>query len=950
MQPASDPPASQGKKLHIICNTHWDRAWVYPFQETRLLLQEFMDDLLDLLERDPQFHSFLLDSQTIAVEDYLELRPEREAQIKKFVRAGRLIVGPWYTLPEEYIVNGESLVRNLVVGHRLAQRWGKVSKIGYTPFSYGQTSQMPQIYRGFDIDTIIFYRGINTRKSEFILEGPDGSRLTGCRFGALSRFSYYFYVYRMARFGMSRDQWWYDWDRGALPFRLNSRQHDHDHYYPLDVAQEQFNTGVLPGQLKKLIDDESKHFSTRHIACMQGFDCSSPDPKERALIELSRPIVEEMGHEIVQDSLEDYLRQMMAEVQDPEVIRGESRNPGATGKWTNLMGDVISSRMKIKRRNAQVEVALQRRAEPFSALGWLSGGEYMRSAIDRAWRYLLQNHPHDNICGAGVDQMEKDMHYRFDQAEILSAGVMRRGLAAIQRQIDNRDIGLNEAVLTVFNPSPHPRSEIISLSLDLPDQCRYEGFSLRNGDDKPLRFVQTGRGPQGTLVRNLQDISLQLRSTRVALHVEVPDIPAYGYATYRIAHEPADVGSLPPAEASQLPPVLENEYLQVTIQADGSLDLLDKQTGHAFTGQHYFEDGGEAGHAWIHKAPSEDQILTTLCSTATIECLESSNLLCRFRISHRLTIPAGLDGPTCTEGLDEQQRAQAKTARSKATVVLPIESVLTLRQGQRWLEVQTTIENRAEQHRLRACFPTRLPSTHSAAEAAFDVVERPIVQPPESNYYGKPNPQFPMHRFVDLSDGVHGLAILNEGLREYEAVVDKDRTLAITLLRGFTAMQSPVIDQWDQYPWMKLAQSLGTNVCHYAILPHAGNWQQGNLYREAEHFDLPLETAQAGRGGGPLPKQHSFLEVGPDTIVLSALKKCDQRDSLILRLYNPTPDKVSGRIVCDRPLCEAWITNMNEQRRESLAAREGTVEVPFGHNEIVTLELVLEAPCNASDG
>ncbi|HPI72730.1 MAG TPA: alpha-mannosidase, partial [bacterium] len=168
-------------KLHVISNTHWDREWVYPFQETRLLLLDFMDDLLDLLDRDPKFHSFLLDSQTLAVEDYLDLRPERLEQVKRHVRSGRLIVGPWYSLPEEYIVNGESLVRNLVVGHRLATEWGKVSKIGYTPFSYGQTSQMPQIYRGFDIDTIIFYRGINTPQSEFIMEGPDGSRVTGCR-------------------------------------------------------------------------------------------------------------------------------------------------------------------------------------------------------------------------------------------------------------------------------------------------------------------------------------------------------------------------------------------------------------------------------------------------------------------------------------------------------------------------------------------------------------------------------------------------------------------------------------------------------------------------------------------------------------------------------------------------------------------------------------------------
>ena len=925
-QESNDP---QSKKVHIICNTHWDRAWVYPFQETRLLLLEFMDDLLDLLERDSEFHSFLMDSQTIAVEDYLDLRPEREEQLKKFVKQGRLIVGPWYTLPEEYVVNGESLVRNLVIGHRLAQKWGAVSKIGYTPFSYGQTSQMPQIYQGFDIDTIIFYRGINTKKSEFVLEGPDGSRVTGCRFGALSRFSYYFYVYRMARFGMSRDEWWYDWDRGALPFRLNNEHRPHDHYYPLDVASEQFNSDVLPTQLKKLIEDESEHFSTRHIACMQGFDCSSPDPNESELIKMSQPIVEEMGHEIVQNSLENYMREMMAEVKDPEVLTGESRNPGSTGKWTHLMGDVISSRIKIKRRNAQVETALQRRAEPFSFLGWLSGGEYMRSAIDRSWQYLLQNHPHDNICGAGVDQMEKDMHYRFDQAEIISDGVMRRGMAAIQKQIDNRDVDIYDAVVTVFNPCPFSRSEVVSLSIDLPDQCKYEGFSLRDTKGNAVPFVETSRQSHGTLVRNLQDISLQLRSDRVTMHVELDDIPAMGYSTLLVQHESNDVGNLPISrEQDSEPAGLENEFLKVVIQADGSLDVTNKQTGHTFAGQHYFEDSGEAGHAWIHQAPTEDQVISTLGSEAKIELLESSELLTRYRVSHVLRIPDSVEGEP------------ESTRRTSTLVDLPIASTLTLRKGQRWLDVFTTIDNQAENHRVRTCFPTRLAVDESASEATFDVIKRSIVQPKESNYYGGPNPQFPMHRFVDMSDGKLGLGIINEGLREYEALDDADRTLAITLVRGFPAQQSPVIDQWDVYPWMKLAQSLGVNECHYAIMPHAGDWQEGGLYRETDQFVLPLETAQAGKGGGEMPKQLSYVEVGPEEISLSAMKKCDERDSMILRLFNPTDDKIDGKVTCHQAIKEAWLTNMNEERREQLVADGNSVLVPFAHKQIVTLELV----------
>jgi alpha-mannosidase len=924
--------SKNGKTVHIISNTHWDRAWVYPFQETRLLLLEFMDDLLDLLENDPKFHSFLLDSQTIAVEDYLDIRPEKEKQIKKFVKNGKLIVGPWYNLPEEYIVNGESLVRNMVVGHRQAEALGKVSKIGYTPFSYGQTSQMPQLYRGFDIDTIIFYRGINTKKSEFILEGPDGSRLLGCRFGALSRFSYYFYVYRMARFGMSRDEWWYDWDRGTLPFRMNNENHPHDHYYPLDVTQEKFDKSVLPKQLKKLIDEESEHFSTSQIACMQGFDCSSPDPYESGLVEDCQPIAREMGHEIKLSSLEDFMNAMRKEVKDPEVITGESRNPGATGKWTNLMGDVLSSRTKIKRRNAQSETALQRLAEPFSTLGWIVGGEYMKATLDLSWKYMLQNHPHDNICGAGIDQMEKDMMYRFDQSEIISNGVTRRALSSIQKRINNNNIDIKESVITVFNPSPFVRSEVISLSVDLPDKSDYKGMSIREVNGEAIPYTETGRESFGTLVRNLQDISLQLRSQRLNIHAEFKDIPAYGYKTFHLKRESSDVEKRPVTTEQMLPsPQLENEHLKILIKSNGSLDILDKKTGHWFENQHYFEESGESGNPWIHMFPEKNQIFTTIETEAEITHVESSEFLTRYIIRHTMEVPDGLEGE------------EGNYRRSETMAEMVITSVITLRKGQKWLDIHTSIDNQIEQHRVRACFPTGLMVENSAAEAAFDVIERPIIRTADSLYFGKENPQYPMHRFVDMSDGNKGLAIFNDGIREYEAVDDDKRTVAITLFRGFTATQSPVIDQWDVYPWMKLSQSLGLNEWRYAIMPHAGNWKEGKVYREVDKFQLPLETAQAGKGGKDLPKSLSFMAIKSDEIIVSAFKKHEKRESFVLRLFNPTDDEIKTQVTFSSPIKKAWLTNMNEEQREEINRHDQrSIELVFQHKKILTVEVDVE--------
>ncbi|MBN2309087.1 MAG: hypothetical protein JXR94_08960, partial [Candidatus Hydrogenedentes bacterium] len=621
--------ASERKTIHVISNSHWDREWVYPFEETRLLLLQFMDELLDLLDTDPEFHSFLMDSQTLCVEDYLELRPERRPSIEKHVRSGRLIVGPWYSLPEEYLVSGESIVRNLVVGHRVAASYGKVSTIGYTPFGYGQTSQMPQIYNGFGIDTIIFYRGINTPHSEFILEGPDGSRVLGMRFGCMSRFSYYTYVYRVLRYGSDDVFARYDWDRGAAPFRLATDRRPREHYYILDDRKKQWNDGPIPEQLRRLVRDESEHFTTSHICCMQGFDSSNPDPDETKIMKMCQAMMPE--HTIQFSSIEEYMNAMRKEVRDPTVLTGESRDPGSTGKWTHLCGDVISARTRLRQANHESETNLQRWAEPWSAIGSMVGGEYLKTALDRAWKLLLKNHPHDTLTGGGIDQMEKDSMYRADQVNIISEGLARRGMQAVQIQIDNSDLTPRDAVLTVFNPCPFPRSGVISCYVDMPAGMGYEAFRVRTPDGKKTQRLQLKQQFEwSTLIRNLQDISIEMNSDRALCHIEVDDIPAFGYRTYHL--DRSDAFAYEPGTLAPETNVLENEHLRAAFNADGTIDLTHKETGRTYAGIHYLEDSGETGQSWVHMLPDDNQIITSHGFPVSIALEEAGPLLARMRV------------------------------------------------------------------------------------------------------------------------------------------------------------------------------------------------------------------------------------------------------------------------------------------------------------------------------
>ena len=587
----------------------------------------------------------------------------------------------------------------------------------------------------------------------------------------------------------------YDWDRGSAPFRLADAKRPRDHYYVLDPEKKHWNDGPIAEQLQKLVRDESEHFTTRHICCMQGFDTSNPDPKESDIIKLCQKLMPE--HDIKLSSLGDYMEAMRKEVKDPTLLKGESRDPGSTGKWTHLFGDVISARLRLKQANHRAEVALQRQAEPWSAIRKMLGGEYLKSAIDRSWKFLLQNHPHDTITGAGIDRMEEDSLYRAAQAEIICEGLTRRGMQAVQISIDNSDLSPQDSVITLFNSCPFPRKGVVSCYIDMPANMGYDAFSVRTPDGKVVkRFQLRDEFEPGVLVRNLQDISIELRTRRVLCHLEVDEIPAFGYKTYHLVRESRFAfvpGTLAPETN-----VMENEYLRVEFNSNGTLNLKHKETGRAYTNIHYIEDTGEAGHSWVHQEPDENQTITSHGCPVQIMLEEAGPVLARMRVEYRMTIPAGIE-PEMTSEYREAMMTHVR--RTKETKEMLVVSRFTLRAGSKRLDVTTEIDNPSKNHRVRAVFPTNLAAKTTESEAGFDVISRDITVKKGNAYYGKINPQYPMHRFVDMTDGKAGFAVLNStGMREYEAMDMKDRPLAITFLRSVTYRNCPIFGRYEVYP------------------------------------------------------------------------------------------------------------------------------------------------------
>ncbi|PYP60472.1 MAG: alpha-mannosidase, partial [Gemmatimonadetes bacterium] len=149
-----------GLIFHLIPHTHWDREWYLPRATFQARLVAVLDDLIERLQRDPAYRTFLLDGQTVLLEDYVRARPERETDIKGLVKTGRLQVGPWYVLPDEQIPSGEGLVRNLLLGAADAERWGGRLDVLYSPDAFGHPAAWPTLAREFGIRYGVVWRGL----------------------------------------------------------------------------------------------------------------------------------------------------------------------------------------------------------------------------------------------------------------------------------------------------------------------------------------------------------------------------------------------------------------------------------------------------------------------------------------------------------------------------------------------------------------------------------------------------------------------------------------------------------------------------------------------------------------------------------------------------------------------------------------------------------------------
>ena len=868
---------------HIVSHSHWDREWYRSFEQFRAMLVNMIDDLLDLLRRDPEFRFFTLDGQTVALEDYLAVRPGKREEIRRLVGEGRIVTGPWYVLPDEFLASGESTVRNLMAGTRMAASFGKTMTVGYIPDSFGHIAMMPAILRGFGIGTALVYRGFGgepgEQTSEYWWKSPDGSRVL------------LVHLFR--------------------------------HGYSAGYFHQETDTQII-GRFASLKEELDLRATTSHRLLMNGGDHHWPDPNLPATLALLRKSFKATFEHSTVERYADAVRKEISRTAPKSGGNSKIELPVVEGELRfgyryafAVLGGVYSSRMYIKQANWQSEMLLERYAEPLNALAFAAGGRSQSPLLRQAWVTLMKNHAHDSICGCSIDPVHREMMTRFAAVRDIGGSVVDTSLEQIL-PYDDMAAG-DDRYLFLFNPSPFARSEIaeaevrffrrdvvVGLNPDVivdPEIPGVPALALLDASGAEVPFQLIRRGEGFDITYSHYNYPRQTFADRFSILVDARDVPPLGFRGFRIEKRKKLSAAAPQVKAGKS--FIENRFLRVTVSSGGALTLHDKSGGRTYTGLNVFEDSGDVGDEYNYSYPPRDVVVRSGRTFARVTVLERGPLRAALRVQVTLRLPASA--------------APDRKSRSGRTVALTVTTRISLGAGSRFVECETTVDNRALDHRLRVLFPAGTRTDRVRADSQFCILER-VQRKYDVRSFAIEHPAqvAPMQRFVTVSGKDRSLTLLAYGLPEYELKLDGKGTLALTLLRcvGKLAADDLITRPGGKAGWdndTPDAQCQGIHVFRYALLPHGpGEPDWGEFVtRESERFHLPMLPLRR-KNSAPLPLESSLLGLEGGPLVLSALKESEDGSGIIVRVYNPGPAGVEGVLRCARPVKKALIVNLNE--------------------------------------
>lgn len=926
----------------VVGHTHWDREWRYPIYKTRALLVEFMDWLLDILEGDASYAGFLMDGQTVCLEDYLEIRPENRERIAAQVRAGRLWIGPWYSLPDLFPVAGECLVRNLLKGIRYAEALGGYNPIAYHTFGWGQTAQFPQIYASLGIRYAVAAKKVSEERAphcEFLWTAPDGSSLLTSRLGHFTRQNGYFYLHFPVRLNNQYDENAYSWkwgETGLTYHRANTDEARTD-YFRVDHEQGYFKENVKAAA-QRTWDNMGKTLVPDWRLLMCGCDFSTPNPYLPRMVRDCNEAVPEI--EFRMGSLEEYFKGLEERIDRTEVpvVHGELRDGEPCGASANA----LSTRIHIKQRNKRAENVLIRRTEPLASSLSMLGEAYPQRFLAKGWEYLLKSHAHDSINGVTQDKTAEDNLYRINQALEIGEAVYDDCIASLLKRLDLSTFDKGDPLLLIHNPQPRAVREILHLSVDTPREDSVWEIGATEADGTPLDVQTVSRDEHKQPVHDVEARPWPFHVDRHEIYLDAGELPAGGYKVVRIVPKrtywreeewwPAMRKSTGVRIGSGSH-ILENEVLRVEVNPDGTFDMIDKARNRRIPGMHAFEDEGDTGDYWAYYPPFKNRIISSRGFEAIISMEDNGPLSATICIETVMRVPAHAEYGNV--------KHQGYGKRSEDMADVKITSRLTLTRGARQLRIHTKVDNTARDHRLRVLIPTDIQTDFSDAAGHFTVDRRHLVHEVDAD--GKHFPEMalrPQSVFCSVHDGTNGLSVLNNGLTEFQLLDDPRRTLALTLFRAMRnriCTESRVSAEFPDQPGSQMLQTL---EFEYAIYPHQGSWVEGRTYAEADRLNAKPMVMQVSRNlKGDLPHTASLYAIDNDAVVLSALKKAEDEEAVVIRAFNPTATDQQAVLHVGFPVKSACVATLNETDIEPVDLIDNRLHLSLPKGKIITLKL-----------
>ncbi len=929
------------KRIHIVSYTHWDREFRWEFERTRMRLVDCVDRLLEIMKKKKDYRSFLFDGQVTMLDDYLEIRPEKTDEIKKLAKDGRLELGPWYTLADCAPIQGESVVRNILYGVRKSKEYGHVLKCGYNVFSFGQIAQLPQIYANFGIDTILFYKHMDPKKSkyhEFIWEAPDGTRALTSRLGREARWNFFFAGHIPLVY--DKDAWHKDWQFkwGELGKVFHTADPEgYGWFYDILDPETNFKKENLRMAMDRTLKTVEGTAAPEAVLFFDGTDFTEPHP---LMADMIKALKEEYKDEydVIHSTLKDYLddiKGLLKDRKDLAVVKGPMRD-GPVGA---IHTDVFSTHPEIMIENSHAENRILRWAEPLSAISMILGIEnYPSTYFEKIWKLMFQSHAHDSMHGLGPKTLAEGEMSRLKQAHVIAQGIERRGLQNLTKEINTSAVTDTEFFLSVNNPSSFPRSEVVEAYVDVPRNVKLNRLVIEDMDGKSVQMQEVERHETRAGIYHPRSRNMPFYSTKVHLFFLAQNVPALGYKTFKIKwtekneypypHEDWDAPQLYALNMISGPNEAENEFIRVKINTNGTFDVTDKKTGRTYASLNYFLDHGDQGNMWMSSNPGNDSVINSLNARAKISTNINGPLAVSFTIEQTIQIPAELDW--------------IKHRRSDCMKEIPLTVKLLLKKGSPYLEVETSLTNTARDHYLKVCFPTGLKAEKTWSEGSFSVTEFPVRPTVTGEMRGNELARHPAQLWFDLSDGRDGLAILSDAAKDYEILEnDSNGTMAMGLVRS-VRLRIPCDNRlWMEYPGDESSQSLGTYSYRYAVMPHKATWEKAGLYNQSLAFNTPMKACQFGKQKGLLPVENSFLEIEGDNIILSSVKKAEDRNSVMVRFYNPTNDDKDCVIRPGFKFQSAYQTKLSEERLEKLSMQGNVIRMKAGKGKILTIEFKL---------